>query len=173
VVNKDVFCEPMGLRRILQDVRDAEWEAIRRKLQESRSRVAGLEREIKALREKEALPISLGVGDSDAQKVMANLREEVAALTAREAEAARTFAASKQQQEVAFDRLREAMETLRAELVPLRAENAEIHGQLAAARKQIEAEQRALASAKAEVATIKARGAGRRTGPLSSPSIGG
>src|SRR3954468_6261258 len=30
IVDKDTFCEPMGLRRILQEVRDSEWESIRR-----------------------------------------------------------------------------------------------------------------------------------------------
>jgi hypothetical protein len=166
IVNKDTFCEPMGLRRILQEVRDSEWENIRRKLQESKGRVTVLEAELRQAHEQQALAagVALGGGDAGAQ-LLAGLRREVGEMSARAEETTRAIAASKQQHEVALDRLREALETVRAEVAPLREENAEMLRLLAMARLELEAERKATAAAKEELAR-KERKAGRRSGPV-------
>lgn len=166
VVNKDTFCEPMGLRRILQEVRDSEWENIRRKLQESKGRVAALEAELRQVRETEALraAVALGGGDAGAE-LLAQTRRELAEMAARAEETARAMAASKQQHEVALDRLREALETVRAEVGPLREENAEMLRLLSVAREELAAERKATATSKEELAR-KERKAGRRSGPV-------
>jgi hypothetical protein len=86
-------------------------------------------------------------------------------MAARAEETTRAIAASKQQHEVALDRLREALETVRAEVAPLREENAEMLRLLATARLELEAERKATAAAKEELAR-KERKAGRRSGPV-------
>jgi DNA repair exonuclease SbcCD ATPase subunit len=171
IVNKDTFCEPMGLRRILQEVRDSEWENIRRKLQESKARVAALEAELRQAHEKQALAaaVALGGGDAGAQ-LLAGLRRELAEMAARAEETARAIAATKQQHEVALDRLRDALETVRAEVGPLRAENAEMLRLLELARIDLEAERKATAAAREELAR-KERKAGRRSGPAGLPGM--
>jgi len=166
IVNKDTFCEPMGLRRILQEVRDSEWENIRRKLQESKARVVALEGELRQAQEKLALTSAVALGDGDAgAQLVAQTRRELAEMTARAEATARAGAATKQQHEVALDRMREALETIRAEVGPLREENAEMLRQLGTARAELEAERKAVASAKEELAR-KERKAGRRSGPV-------
>ncbi len=166
IVNKDTFCEPMGLRRILQEVRDTEWENIRRKLQESKGRVAALEAELREAREKQSLAaaVALGGGDAGAQ-LLTEMRRERAELAARAEETTRTIAATKQQHEVALDRMREALETVRAEVGPLREENAEMLRLLGVAREELEAERKATAVVREELAR-KERKAGRRSGPV-------
>lgn len=166
IVNKDTFCEPMGLRRILQEVRDSEWENIRRKLQESKGRVAVLEAELRQAQEKQSLAaaVSLGGGDAGAQ-LLTDMRGERAEMAARAEETTRTIAATKQQHEVALDRLREALEIVRAEVGPLREENAEMLRLLGEARAELEAERKATAAAKEDLAR-KERKVGRRSGPV-------
>jgi DNA repair exonuclease SbcCD ATPase subunit len=179
IVNKDTFCEPMGLRRILQEVRDNEWENIRRKLQQSKARVASLEKELRESHEKQALAaaVALGGGDAGAQ-LLADMRRELAEMGARAEETTRAIAATKQQHEVALDRLREALETVRAELAPLREENAGMLRLLEIARVELEAERKAAAAAREELAR-KERKAGRRSAPValsgisSSPAVPG
>jgi DNA repair exonuclease SbcCD ATPase subunit len=172
IVNKDTFCEPMGLRRILQEVRDSEWENIRRKLQESKARVAGLEAELRAAHEKQALAaaVALGGGDAGAQ-LLTDMRRELAEMAARADETKRAVAATRQQHEVALDRLREALETLRAEVGPLREENAGMLRLLGAARAELDVERKATAVAKEELVR-KERKAGRRSGPVGGVSGG-
>jgi DNA repair exonuclease SbcCD ATPase subunit len=166
VVNKDTFCEPMGLRRILQEVRDSEWETIRRKLQESKARVAVLEAELRAAREQQALAAAVALGGDDAgAQLLAHMRRELAQMAARAEETARTIAATKQQHEVALDRLREALEIVRAEVGPLREENAAMLQLLGSAREELDAERKTAAVTKEELAR-KERKAGRRSGPV-------
>jgi hypothetical protein len=166
VVNKDTFCEPMGLRRILQEVRDTEWENIRRKLQESKARVAALETELRHAREQQALAAAMpAVGGEAGAQMLTQLRHELAEMAARAEETAHAVAATNQQHEVALDRLREALETVRAEVAPLRAENAEMLRLLSVARLELETERRATAAAQEELAR-RERKAGRRTGPI-------
>src|SRR4051812_4538078 len=50
-INKNTFEEPHGLRRILQEVRDQEWESMRRKLKVSKAQNVWLEEELRKLRE--------------------------------------------------------------------------------------------------------------------------
>src|SRR3954453_17649399 len=46
VIDKNRFEEPLGLRRILLEIRNVEWEKMRRKLHEARARIAELERQL-------------------------------------------------------------------------------------------------------------------------------
>jgi len=46
VIDKNRFEEPFGLRRILLEIRNVEWEKMRRKLHEARARIAELERQL-------------------------------------------------------------------------------------------------------------------------------
>lgn len=163
VVNKDTFCEPMGLRRILQEVRDSEWESIRRKLQESKARVVALEAELRQAKAQQTLEAAVAPGGDEGGQLLAQARRELAEMSARAEEAARTTAATKQQHEVALDRMREALETVRAEVGPLREENAEMLRQLGEARAELEAERKTASAAKEELARRKA---GRRSGPV-------
>ncbi len=59
-VNKDKFVEPQGLRRVLKQVRDQEWEMLRRKLRAAKAHSAELEVELirvqAALAERSATP---------------------------------------------------------------------------------------------------------------------
>lgn len=168
VVNKDTYCEPMGLRRILKEVRDTEWEIIRRKLQQSKGRVAALETELRQAKEKQALAATVAAGGHDGgAQLIEQMRRELAEMAGRAEETARSIAATKQQHEVALDRLREALETLRAEVGPLREENAQMLRQLSETRAALEAERKAGAAAQDEFARRKA---GRRSGPVGGVS---
>lgn len=168
IVNKDTFCEPRGLRRILQEVRDSEWESIRRKLQETKARVVVLEGELRQAREEKAIAtaVALGSGDGNAE-LLADLRRQLSELTARSEEAARTCAANKQAHEIALERLQDALEAIRGEVGPLREENAGMLRLLSAAREELEAERRESAAMREELARLKARGLGRRTAATS------
>ena len=44
MIDKNRFEEPLGLRRILLEIKNVEWEKMRRKLHDARARIAELER---------------------------------------------------------------------------------------------------------------------------------
>lgn len=49
-VNKETFIEPSGLRRILLEIRNREWESMRRRLRNAEQRTAQLEAELASIR---------------------------------------------------------------------------------------------------------------------------
>jgi uncharacterized Zn finger protein (UPF0148 family) len=117
VINKETFSEPRGLRRILQEVRDSEWETIRRKLQETKGRVAALESEIVKLREEVAAAPSAPEGGAGLRESLEHLRVEVAPLREENAEMLRQLIALRAE----LDGERQDHEATRQQLVRLRA----------------------------------------------------
>jgi chromosome segregation ATPase len=115
MINKDKFVEPPGLRRILQDVRDREWEDLRRKHQQSRGRVEELEAQVKVVHEELAEKTAAldRLQQSQAGDDLASLRKQVADLSAKFVQANQTFLSGRKQHEAQCQQLREELDSAR------------------------------------------------------------
>ncbi len=114
-INKNQFQEPQGLRRLLREVRDREWENMRRELRTAKARNAELEAELGGLRRAPGSEPASDTGRSDSQS------EELSALQTQVAEVTDALAASREKHGITLDALRSERERSRAEAEDCRA----------------------------------------------------
>lgn len=126
IVNKDKFVEPRGLRRVLKQVQDQEWEMLRRKLRAAKAHSAELEAELHraqaALAERAAAPKPT---DEKVREVE-TLRKQLAEMSDKLVHANQAFIAGQKQQEAVAESLRNELGAVREELEASRAKNAEL-----------------------------------------------
>jgi DNA repair exonuclease SbcCD ATPase subunit len=118
-VNKGSYVEPLGLRRILEQVRDHEWEAHRRKLRVALAHVSELEGK---LRQAESALAEQQEGSSSVPPIHAQLAE----LQQRHAQVTTLFESTRQQHTATVVELQRQLSASRAEAEQLRRENAEL-----------------------------------------------
>lgn len=99
-VDKNTFEEPSGLRRILQEVRDQEWESMRRKLRVAKAQSAWLEEELRRVREElSAHPVPAEDRATMNPAELAALRGALAEALVRADKSGQEAAAERQQHE--------------------------------------------------------------------------
>ncbi len=168
-VNKDKFMEPPGLRRILQEVRDREWEHMRRKLRTSRAQITQLEKDLHAARES-AVAVNVAVDVSaEASAENASLRQELAEMneklaqsndklaqsSEKFAQANQAFTAGRKQHESAIEKLRRDLELAREEVQALQKKHDAPAQALRHATAEVETLRHQVASAADEIAGLK------------------
>ena len=138
-VNKDRFVEPPGLRRLLKEVKDREWEILRRKAKASIARIAELESELHrahtVIAEKAAAAKPL---DDKAREAEA-LQREVSDLSDKFHQANLAFMASRKQQDTVIEHLRRELENARGESQGFKKKNEDLARQLQNAMQMFEA----------------------------------
>ncbi len=117
-VSKGSYVEPLGLRRILEQVRDHEWEAMRRKLRVALAQASEMEG---LLRRSES---ALAEAQADAASTE-RLHGQLTELNERFAQANAMFEAARKQHERAAAELQHDLDASRAEASRLRHENVE------------------------------------------------
>ncbi len=126
-VNKDKFIEPPGLRRILKEVQDREWEHMRRKLRAAKSQVTYLEKALKEAKEtasaREAAVAATAAETAPALEEAEGLRKQLAEMTEKFAQANQAFTAGRKQHDFALEKLRRDLETTREELQVVQKKN--------------------------------------------------
>ncbi len=155
VVNKDRLLEPPGLRRILKDVRDQEWERLRRKLVAAKARIAELETAAAAanatLAKKEAAePSPLEIE---------NLRKQIADMSEKFVQANQAFTAGRKQYDVTLENLRKELDSAKEDAAEHRRRSEAITRAAIAANAEIEKLRgaAALADAASEMAPLPAK----------------
>jgi chromosome segregation ATPase len=124
IVNKDRFQEPPGLRRLLGEIRDREWEELRRKHQVAKGRVVQLETELasawQSLEEKTQALATWEQATAAPSQDSINLRKQVSELAAKFAQANQTFLAGQKQQQSQLEQLRQELVSSQEECQALR-----------------------------------------------------
>jgi chromosome segregation ATPase len=140
-LNKDLYDEPDGLRRVLREVRDREWETMRRKLHAIRNRAAELEGALRAAE----LSGATAAGSRAAEEIE-SLRRQLAEAKDRLAQANVAFAAGRRQHAASVEQLerelaaeRERTEALSGETAELRAAMETLRAELLTARRRLTA----------------------------------
>jgi chromosome segregation ATPase len=129
-VNKDRFVEPMGLRRLLKDVRDKEWEILRRKLKASHARTAELEAELHRAHTVIAEKTSAPKPSEDKAGEIESLQRELAELSEKFSQANIAFMASRKQQDTVIEHLSRELESSRGECQSFKKKNEDLARQL-------------------------------------------
>lgn len=124
-VNKEIFLEPPNLRRVLSEVRDREWEEMRRKLRDSQQKVRALEAGLANKVEHHSAPDAPHGGPHPASTEVESLQRQLAESHGRFVLANQAFSAGRKQHEMALDRLRRDFETTREESLHLRKKHDE------------------------------------------------
>lgn len=114
-INKNHFQEPLGLRRVLQQVRDQEWEIMRRELRAAKARNAKLEADLSSPRTGSSKKGASGAAECEA------LRKQLGAVNEQMARANAALATNREQHEAALSALRSELEQSRTEVISLRA----------------------------------------------------
>jgi chromosome segregation ATPase len=133
-INKDKFVEPPGLRRILNQVRDREWEHMRRKLRAAKAQINQLEAQL------DEAKASLAVAETSvapAAEEADSLRRQLGDVTEKFSLANQAFTAGRKQHDSALEKLRRDLELSREEVQvlqkrhdALRASNEDLEDQL-------------------------------------------
>ena len=137
-VNKDSFVEPPGLRRVLREVRDREWEAFRRKLKAAHARVSELETELHRAQSALDAGATAPAPSDDKGKEIEQLRRQLAEVGDKFAMANQAFMAGRKQQDTVIEHLRRELETTRGESQGLRKKNEDLARQLQSAQQKLE-----------------------------------
>ncbi len=113
VVNKEKFVEPPGLRRMLREVRDREWEHMRRKLRNFRARIEQLEKHLETAKTAAATAQeTAGPAAAEAEE----LRKQLGEMGEKFVLANQAFTAGRKQHDMALEKLRRDLELSRDEV---------------------------------------------------------
>jgi chromosome segregation ATPase len=138
-VNKDRFVEPPGLRRLLKEVKDREWEILRRKLKASVARTAELESELHRAHTVIAEKAVAAKPSDDKAKEAEALQRQVSDLSDKFHQANLAFMASRKQQDTVIEHLRRELENARGESQGFKKKNEDLARQLQNAMQMFEA----------------------------------
>lgn len=121
-VDKDKFVEPQGLRRVLKQVRDQEWEMLRRKLRAAKAHNAELEAELHRVQ------AALAAAKPQEEKAteVESLRKQLAEVSEQFAQANQAFIAGRKQQDSVIEQLRRELGSAREETAALQKKNEEL-----------------------------------------------
>ncbi len=131
-VDKDKFVEPQGLRRVLKQVRDQEWEMLRRKLRAAKAHNAELEAELH--RVQAALAAAKPAEEKGAE--VESLRKQLSELSEQFAQANQAFSAGRKQQNNVIELLRGELSTAREEAAAFKKKNEELARLMQVAREE-------------------------------------
>lgn len=134
-INKNVFQEPIGLRRILQEVHDQEWEKMRRELKALRARNAELESTVNAA------PIVSPEGGAALEAECEALRAALEAVRLQYEQASRDLAASREAHGVTLYTLRIERDQSHAEITSLRSAAEELRRSVHDLEERLQVEQ--------------------------------
>lgn len=137
-VNKDRFVEPPGLRRVLREIKDREWEVFRRKLKTARTRISELEAELERAQAARSSEAAAPKPSNNKEKEIEQLRRQLAEIGEKFTAANQAFMAGRKQQDTVIEHLRRELETARGEAQGLRKKNEEIARQLQGAQQKVE-----------------------------------
>lgn len=132
VVDKDKFVEPQGLRRVLKQVRDQEWEMLRRKLRAAKAHTAELEAELH--RAQAALAAAKPSEEKGGE--VESLRKQLSELGEQFAQANQAFSAGRKQQNTVIELLRRELSVAREEAATFKKKNEELARLMQVAREE-------------------------------------
>lgn len=159
-VNKDRFVEPPGLRRILQEVRDREWEHMRRKLRNSRAQIVQLEKDLAESKQAAATAVATAVDQEvrEAKELQDyvtqnhSLQQQLAEMGEKFVLANQAFMSGRKQHDQALEKLRRDLEAAQKEVQLLQKKNETPK----VTAKEVESLRQQVAGAAEEIASLKA-----------------
>jgi DNA repair protein SbcC/Rad50 len=152
-INKDKFVEPSGLRRILNEVRDREWERMRRKLRAAKAQIGQLEQQ---LEDAKIAAADAEITAEPAREESESLRRQLAEMNEKFALANQAFTAGRKQHEFALEKLRRDLELAREEVQTLqKKQDSPVHA-LRAANDELDKQRQTASVTSEEIVALRA-----------------
>lgn len=136
-VNKEKFVEPKGLRRVLKQVRDQEWEMLRRNLRAAKAHGVELEAELHHVQTALAERVAASKPDEEKAAEIEGLRKQLTEVGEQFAQANQAFISGRKQQDTVIEHLRRELEAARLETGAIKKKNEELARLMQSAREEI------------------------------------